>query len=332
MRECRKPFCSTSWAGRTCSAWRRFPTYSLERVKFESPLRRWDSTGAEILFRHGLYHDKPVFPSRIGYEACGAVDAVGPGVEDLVVGDRVSTIPCFSMVEHGVCGEQAVVPAFAAARYPDNLSPAKGAAIWMQYFTAYGALIEFGGLKEGDTVLLTAASSSVGVAAIQIAKSVGARVIATTRGAGKKDFLLNIGADRVVVTDEEDLAESVMEITGGAGADIVFDPVVGSSLEKIADATAYQGSIFLYGRLSPEPAVIPLFPALRKGLTFRCYTIMEITKFPEKRERGKKFIYDGLESGALKPIIAKTFPLDEAAGAYKYMESNQQMGKIVVEV
>ena len=70
---------------------------------------------AEILFRHGLYHDKPVFPSRIGYEACGAIDAVGPGVEDLAVGDRVSTIPCFSMVEHGVCGEQAVVPAVAAA-------------------------------------------------------------------------------------------------------------------------------------------------------------------------------------------------------------------------
>ena len=77
--------------------------------------------------------------------------------------------------------------------------------------------------------------------------------------------------------------------------------------------------------------MIPLFPALRKGLTFRCYTIMEITNSP-KTGAGKKFIYEGLESGALKPIIAKTFPLDEAAGAYKYMESNQQMGKIVVEV
>lgn len=286
---------------------------------------------AEVLFREGRYHDKPVFPSRIGYEACGAIDAVGPGVEGLAVGDRVSTIPCFSMVEHGVCGEQAVVPAFAAARYPDNLSPAEAASIWMPYFTAYGALIEFGGLKEGDTALLTAASSSVGVAAVQIAKSVGARVIATTRGAGKKDFILGVGADHVVVTDEEDLAERVMDITGGSGADVVFDPVVGSTLPKVADATAYQGSIFLYGRLSPEDAVIPLFPALRKGLTFRCYTIMEITKFPEKREKGKKFIYEGLESGALRPIVAKTFPLDEAVEAYKYMESNQQMGKIVVE-
>ena len=287
---------------------------------------------AEIMFREGRYHDKPVFPSRIGYEACGAIDAVGTGAKGLAVGDRVSTIPCFSMVEHGVCGEQAVVPAFAAARYPDNLTPAEGAAIWMPYFTAYGALIEFGKVGEGDTALLTAASSSVGIAAIQIAKSTGARVIATTRGAGKKDFLLNAGADHVVVTDEEDLAESVMDITGGAGADVIFDPVVGSSLPKLAEAATYQGVIFLYGRLSPEDAVIPLLPALKKGLTFRCYTIMEITKSPEKREKGKKFIYDGLESGALKPIIAKTFPLDDMVGAHKYMESNLQMGKIVVEV
>ena len=163
-------------------------------------------------------------------------------------------------------------------------------------------------------------------------KSTGARVIATTRGAGKKDFLLNAGADYVVVTDEEDLAESVMDITGGVGANVIFDPVVGSSLPKLADAATYQGAIFLYGRLSPEDAVLPLYPAIRKGLTFRCYTIMEITKFPEKREKGKKFIYDGLESGALKPIIAKTFPLDDMVGAHKYMESNAQMGKIVVEV
>ena len=90
------------------------------------------------------------------------------------------------MVEHGVCGEQAVVPAFAAARYPDNLTPAEGAAIWMPYFTAYGALVEFGKVGEGDTALLTAASSSVGIAAIQIAKSTGARVIATTRGGGPR--------------------------------------------------------------------------------------------------------------------------------------------------
>ena len=287
---------------------------------------------AEIMFREGVYHVQPVFPSRIGYEAAGTIDAVGPGVEGLAVGDRVSTIPCFSMIEHGVCGEQAVVPAFAAARYPDNLTPIRAAAIWMAYMTAYGALVEFGRVKEGDNVLISAASSSVGIAAIQIVKSKGARAIATTRGAGKKDFLLNIGADRVVVTDEEDLAESVMEITGGAGANVIFDPVVGSFLPKLADAAAYHGTIFSYGHLSPDAPVLPLYAAIRKGLTFRGYTIMEISRDTEMREEARKFIYDGLESGAFKPIIAKTFPLDEIVGAYKYMESNAQMGKIVVEV
>ena len=220
---------------------------------------------AEIMFREGRYHDKPVFPSRIGYEACGAIDAVGPGAKGLAVGDRVSTIPCFSMVEHGVCGEQAVVPAFAAARYPDNLTPVKAAAIWMPYFTAYGALVEFGKVKEGDNVLLTAASSSVGIAAIQIAKSTGARVIATTRGAGKKDFLLNIGADHVVVTDEEDLAESVMDITGGAGANVIFDPVVGSSLPKLAEAAAYQARFSCMAASRPRMRSYPCSRLSRKA-------------------------------------------------------------------
>ncbi len=287
---------------------------------------------AEVMFREGKYHEKPVFPSRIGYEACGTIDAVGPGVKGLALGERVSTIPSFSMGEHGVYGESAIVPAHAAARFPERLTSAEGAAMWMQYMTAYGALVEYGQVKEGDSVLITAASSSVGLGAIQIAKSAGARVIATTRGAEKKEFLLGAGADHVVVTDEEDLADSVMQITGGVGANIIFDPVVGPFLAKLADAAAARAIIFVYGVLAPVDAVFPLFPALAKGLTFRGYTLMEITKDAEKRERAKKFICDGLESGAFTPLIAKTFPLEDMAGAHRYMESNQQMGKIVVEV
>ena len=90
--------------------------------------------------------------------------------------------------------------------------------------------------------------------------------------------------------------------------------------------------IFCYGHLSPDDSVIPLYPAIRKGLTFRGYTIMEISRDPGLREEAKKFIHDGLESGAFKPVIARTFPLDDIVGAYEYMESNEQMGKIVVEV
>jgi len=287
---------------------------------------------AEIMFRKGQYLETPQLPSRLGYEAAGVVDAVGPDVTDFQVGDRVSTIPSFPMGQYGVYGESAIVPSYAAAKYPDTLSAAEGTAIWMQYMTAFGALIEYGKLKKSDAVLITAASSSVGLAAIQIAKATGSIAIATTRGADKKAFLLESGADHVIVTDEEDLVERGMALTAGKGVRMVFDPVAGPLLEQLAAVTAPAGIIFEYGALAPHPTPYPLFPALAKGLTIRGYTLFEIVKNPEMLERGKQYIYSGLESGTLKPIIDRTFHLADIAEAHRYMASNQQKGKIVVTV
>ncbi|MEE8076252.1 MAG: zinc-dependent alcohol dehydrogenase family protein [Candidatus Binatia bacterium] len=287
---------------------------------------------AEAMFRQGQYLEQPELPSRLGYEASGIVDAVGPGTSGIQIGDRVSVIPSFSMGTYGVYGESAIVPGYAVARYPDHLSAVEGAAIWMQYLTAFGALIEFGQLIKDDAVLITAASSSVGLAAIQITKAAGALAIATTRGADKTQFLLDVGADHVVVTEEEDLPERVMAITSGKGAKIIFDAVAGSFLEKLADAAASGAIIFEYGALSPAPTPFPLFTALAKGLTVRGYTLFEIVKDPEKLARGKRYVYNGLQSGTLKPVIDRTFPLEAIADAHRYMESNQQKGKIVVTV
>ncbi len=287
---------------------------------------------AEVMFRQGQYLETPVFPSKLGYEAAGIIDAVGPGVAGIKIGDRVSTIPSFSVGKYGVYGESAIVPAYSVADYPDTLSAVEGAAIWMQYMTAFGALVEYGRLKKEDAVLITAASSSVGLAAIQITKSVGAMAVATTRGEGKKKFLLEAGADHVIVSDKEDIAAKMKAITGGKGATIIFDPVAGPFLEKLAGAAAERAVIFQYGALSMSPTPFPLFEAIGKGLTVRGYTLFEIVANPEKLARGKKFTYDGLTSGALKPIIARTFPLEEIVQAHRFMESNQQMGKIVVTV
>jgi len=297
---------------------------------------------AEVMFRRGQYLEQPELPSRLGYEAAGTIDAVGSGVSGVTMGDRVSTIPSFSIGKYGVYGESAIVPDYAVARYPNNLSAVEGTAIWMQYLTAYGALIEIGQLKKTDSVLITAASSSVGLAAIpsssvglaaiQITKDAGALAIATTRGSDKKQFLLSAGADHVIVTDKEDLAERVMAITANTGARIVFDPVAGPFLEKLAEATALGGIIFQYGALSPKPTAFPLFPVLGKGLTVRGYLLFEIVQAPEKLARAKQYIYDGLKSSSLKPIIDRTFPLDAITEAHRYMESNQQKGKIVVTV
>ena len=287
---------------------------------------------AEVMFRQGQYLETPEFPSRIGYEAAGIVDDLGAGVRGMQIGDRVSTIHAFSIGKYGVYGERAIVPANAVAHYPDNLSANEGTAIWMQYLTAFGALIEIGQLQQDQSVLITAASSSVGLAAIQITKAVGALAIATTRGADKKQFLLDAGADHVIVTNQEDLQESVMAITAGKGVDVIFDPIGGPMLDTLANAAASGATIFEYGALSSEQTIFPLFASLAKGLTVRGYTLFEITQDEEKLSRGKQYVFDGLKSGVLKPIIDRIFPLDAIADAHRYMESNQQIGKIVVTV
>jgi NADPH:quinone reductase len=288
---------------------------------------------AEIMFRQGQYLEEPdSFPATLGYEAAGVIDAVGEGVTEFKIGDRVSTIPGFSMKNYGVYGESAIAPAAMVAKYPEKLSPQEGTAIWMQYITAYGALVEYGQVKSGDFVLISAASSSVGNAAIQITKAQGATAIATTRGASKKQMLLDRGADYVIVTNEEDSPTKVMEITNGQGANIIFDPVAGSFIETLANAAAKGATIFEYGSLSSEPTPFPVFPALQKGLKVQAYTLFEITTDPLKLKKAKQYIYDGLESGKLVPILDRSFPLEQIADAHTYMESNQQQGKITVTV
>ncbi len=286
---------------------------------------------AEVMFRSGKYLDQPNFPSLIGYEASGIIESVGPGVTGLKPGDRVSSIPAFHMDKYGTYGEYAVLPAYALAPYPEHLSPVEGTSIWMQYITAYG-VIEFGGLKKGQYLLVTAAASSVGLAAIQIAKFVGATSIATTRNQTKAAALTEAGADFVINTGSEDLVQRVEQITGGKGFALAFDPIAGPGLEALANAAGYQATIMEYGALDPRPTPYPLFAGLRKGLNIRGYTLFEINTDPERSARARKFVTEGLKAGVLKPIIAKTFKLEEIVEAHRYMESSEQIGKIVVTV
>ena len=285
---------------------------------------------AEIMFRNGQYLETPVPPSQNGYEAAGIIEAVGPGVDFSWIGKTVSTVPgTFKLNNHGVYGEVAVVPLFGIAEYPSTLTFEQGASIWMQYLTAYGALIWLGQVAKGDFVIITAASSSVGIAAIEMVKAEGATSIAVTRTPAKKARLLKQGADHVIVTDEEDLVARVNEITSGKSARIVFDPIGGKILESLAAATARKGIIFEYGALASEPTPYPLFTALATGLTIRAYTLFELTRDPVF-PKAKQYIFDHLASGAFKPIIDRTFHFAEIVEAHRYMESNAQIGKIIV--
>src|SRR6476620_8711662 len=231
---------------------------------------------AEQMYRAGVYFQTPVLPSLNGCEASAIVMELGPGVSGFSVGEPVSIIPNFSLKDYGVYAEVAVVPAYAVVKRPKRLTAVEAAAVWMAYVTAYGALIDIAKIGKGDAIVITAASSSVGLAAIQIVNSVGAISIATTRTNAKASALKAAGAAHVVVTEEQDLVKSIDTITNGKGARIVFDPIGGQGVDKLAQATSPGGTLFLYGGLSLEPTIFPVASALMKGLSLRGYVLFEI--------------------------------------------------------
>lgn len=287
---------------------------------------------AEVMFRRGQYLESPELPARIGYEAAGTVTEIGEGVEGFSIGDAVSTVPNFSMNQYGSYGETVNMPATAVVHHPPGLGWDQAAAIWMQYLTAYGALIDLANMQADDYVLIPAASSSVGLAAIQLCNLIGAIPIALTRHGHKKQALLDHGSQHVVVSEEQDVINEVNNITAGKGVSIVFDPVGGPMLETLAQVTAKHGIIFQYGALSPEPTPFPLFTVLAKGLTVRGYTLFEFTSDKTRLARAQKAIYDWLDSAQLRPVIARTFQFDDIVAAHRYLESNEQLGKIIVSV
>jgi len=286
---------------------------------------------SEAMFRAGAYGQLPKLPSLIGYEGVGIVEALGTGVQGFSPGDRVCVMPNFRLGEYGLYGEQAIVPVRSLIAPPPGLSVVEAASIWMQYFTAL-AIYEIGHAVLGDTVLIRAASSSVGLAAIQLANWAGAVPIAATRTGAKAAALKAHGAKHVIATEESDLVAEVQRITGGKGVRIVFDPVGGPDVESLAQAAAEEGIIIIYGGLSGRPTPYPHWPAALKGLSLRGWVASSILNKPEKFARNRDLILKGLAQGRLKPVIAKTFPLEQIVEAHRYLESNQQLGKIVVTV
>jgi NADPH:quinone reductase-like Zn-dependent oxidoreductase len=284
---------------------------------------------AEIGFRQGGYIAPPSWPARIGYEASGVVKATGAGVEGFTPGQRVSILPNFRQGQWGVYAEQAIVPASSLIAIPDWLGPIEAAAIWMQYFTAM-AVIEVGEAGPGDFVIIPAASSSVGLSAIQLANWAGADTIAATRTSAKAEALKKLGARHVIATEEVDVPAEVMRITGGKGARIVFDPVGGPFVMTWANAMAERGILFQYGGLSGQPTPYPHWQAAMKGLSVRGWIATEIWGKPERYAKYKDLILHGLQEGRLKPVISKTFKLDQIVEAHRYMEANEQIGKVIV--
>lgn len=226
---------------------------------------------------------------------------------------------------------------------PDNFTPAQGAGFAFSYFTGYFALLELGRLQPYQTVLITAGTSTTGLAAIAIAKKVGAKVIATTRTNKKRDTLIKAGADEVIATEEEDLIACVMEFTDGQGADVVYDAVAGALSEKLVQATRIRGHWIVYGLLDTENlGTFPWLPMAIRSVQFHgFYKVFDFTGNrhlgllgdEEAFARAKEFIGKGLADGSLPISIDREFHgLDKLPESMQYMSSNLASGKIVVTI
>jgi NADPH:quinone reductase-like Zn-dependent oxidoreductase len=287
---------------------------------------------AESMWRNDAYTEPVKYPAGLGYEAAGIVDAVGAVVTGFAVGDAVNVIPSFSMNQYATYGEVIIVPAYAVVKHPSSLSFEQAASAWMMFVTAYGALIEDAKVGKGDFVLIPAASSSVGLAAIQLSNYARATPIALTRTSAKKQQLLEAGAAHVIATDEVDLVQEVMRLTDNKGARVAFDPVGGPNFPKLISALAFQGIVYIYGALAEGDTPMPVLAMIAKMPVIKGHNIWLTTGDETRRKAAVEYVLKGLENGALKPVIDRTFKFDEMVEAHRYLEQSGQFGKIVVTV
>jgi len=267
----------------------------------------------------------PLPHARLGVEGTGVVDALGPGVTGLEAGDPVilAAIPDASV--RGSYAEYTTVPASRVVARPAGLGITEAAAVWVAYSTAYGALVEKAEMRPGDHVLITAASGGVGRAAMQIANQIGAVPIAVTRDPAKKDDLLAAGAAAAIATNQADALETVRQHTGGTGADIVLDLVMGPGQPELLKAARPGGTLVAAGVLDPRPTPFPAAP-----LTIFRYRSFEHTLDPVAVKRMAAFLTAGVRLGALRPAVGNVFALDEVAEAHRHLEKGLHAGKKIV--
>ena len=306
---------------------RPIPSPQLDEVVLE--VKAIGMNRADIMLRTGNYLEKATFPSQLGFEAAGTVIQTGSSVTRYKVGDNVCVLPGFNLSQYGTYADHAVLPEHFIIPLPENASFQQGAALWMSYLTAYGGLCVATTIKEGDWVAITAASSSVGLAAIQIVKQLGGKPLALTLTSEKTDALLRAGAEAVIATLEESLVEQIMNITG-SGIQVAFDAVGGPQVTSLAEVMTPHGTIIVHGALSSDVTTYPLKLALKKSLTIRGYVYTEVTRSHVKLDNAFQFISQGLMEGMIRPQIDRVFSLENVQDAHRYLESNKQFGKVII--
>ncbi len=284
---------------------------------------------ADLLQRRGLYPPPAGESDILGLEFAGEVAAVGEGVEGFTLGDRV-----FGLCAGGAYADFLSVDARLALEIPSNMSYESAAAVPEAFYTAEDALFSLGRLEEGQVVLVHAGASGVGSAAIQLARSAGAEVVATAGTKEKTAFCLELGARSAVNYREEDFAEAVAEATGGAGVDLVLDLVGASHWDRNISSLARGGCLLLLGLVGGARAEVNLAAVLKRRLRI-IGSVMRSRSIEEKAEvtgRFRERTLPLLESGELKAVIDTILPIEDVRQGHERMEANLNTGKIILRL
>lgn len=297
---------------------------------------------ADVLARLGLYPDAPKPPTVVGYEVSGTVDAVGPGVTAHAVGDRVVALTRF-----GGYADRAVVPEGFAFRTPPALDDVTAAAIPVNYLTAFVALYRMANLASDDTVLIHGAAGGVGIAATQLARLRGATIIGTA-SAAKHEAIRALGVQHPLDYRTGSLVDEVRRLTAGRGVDVVLDPIGGESFRDSYRLLAPLGRLVVYGvsRLASgeRRSVLRVLSTLVRMPRFHPISLMNRNRgvfglnlghlWDEQRRLGDAMtqILADVAAGRLRPIVARTFPLDRAADAHRFLQARSNIGKVVLTI
>jgi NADPH2:quinone reductase len=280
----------------------------------------------DALMVQGLYQVKPPLPFSPGTEMAGVVVETGSDVQDFKPGDRVIAIAGW-----GGFAEECAVDAGRLIPLPEGMDFDMGAAFLFTYETSLHGLRDRGRLKAGETLLVLGAAGGVGLAAVEIGKILGARVIAAASSADKLALCKQLGADETIDYVSGNLRDRINELTGRRGVDIVFDPVGGTYTETALRATAWGGRLLVVGFAAGDIPKIPVNLALLKERSIvGVYWGESVKHDPEGRVRNVKQLVEWLAAGKVKPVISERVPLSEAAGAMKRMINRQIKGKVVI--
>jgi NADPH2:quinone reductase len=290
----------------------------------------------DVLMIQGLYQFQPELPFTPGGESAGIVSAIGEGVENISVGDRV-----FAMTGMGAFSEKIVAHHSSVVKIPENMEFETAAALPMTYGTSLYALKQRAELKEGETLLVLGAAGGVGLATVELGKAMGAKVIAAASTQEKIDLCIQHGADEGFIyptgkldrDQQKELSSKIKELTGGMGANVVYDPVGDSYSEPCIRATAWDGRYLVIGFAAGEIPKIPINLALLKGMKIvGVFWGAWVGMFPQENKKNFEELFQLHSDGRINPEVSDAFSLDDGAQAIAHLKDRKAKGKVIIKI